>query len=57
MVEGTARGVFEDDGVLGMGLHSSTFQLNVSTFVGYVGCMIIPQSVRLGDMGGVTKTT
>jgi hypothetical protein len=33
------------------GLHSSTFRLNVSTFCGYVGCMISPQSIRQGDTG------
>jgi beta-amylase len=33
----------------GRGLHSSTFQHNLSTFVGYIGCMIFPQSIRPWD--------
>ena len=33
------------------GLHSSTFQLNVSTFCKIVGCMIFTQSIRQGDNG------
>jgi hypothetical protein len=37
--------------VCGRGLHSSTFQLNVSHFVEYVGCMTFPQSIRQGDTG------
>jgi len=38
-------------GSSGRGLHSSTFRLNVSTFVGCVGCMIFPESIRQGDTG------
>jgi hypothetical protein len=40
----------------GKGLHSFTFRLNVSTFVGYVWCMVFPRSVRQGNTEQVIKT-